>query len=39
MLSLQSQVMAWSHDQLQDIGEESRRFWNKVMSYNMDNTY
>ena len=27
-----------SQDWLQDLGEWSRRFWNKVMSYNMDNT-
>ena len=27
-----------SQDWSRDIGERSRRFWNKVMSYNMDNT-
>ena len=31
-------LMAKSQDWSQDIGEGSRRFWNKVMSYNMDNT-
>jgi len=33
----QSQVMAWSHDRSQDMGEGNRRFWNKVTLYNMDN--
>ena len=31
-------LMAWSQDWLRDIREGSRRFWNKVMSYSMDNT-
>jgi len=31
-------LMAKSQDWSWDLGEWSRRFWNKVMSYNMDNT-
>ena len=31
-------LMAQSQDWSQDIREGSRRFWNKVMSYSMDNT-
>ena len=31
-------LMAKSQDWSWDIGERSRRFWNKVTSYNMDNT-
>ena len=32
-------LMAKSQDWSQDLEEWSRRFWNKVTSYNMDNTY
>jgi len=31
-------LMAQSQDWSQDLREWSRRFWNKVMSYNIDNT-
>ena len=31
-------LMAKSQDWSRDLGERSRRFWNKVTSYNIDNT-
>jgi len=36
--NISHKVMTRSQDWSQDLGEWSRRFWNKVTSYNIDNT-